>query len=420
MKLVKGPEAPLMGSNSFCQLTPSAFQEEMSLTTKQRLARTREMRLPQVVQIPDMIDLDQTLFQPFPSEVGFQNYVPSEVCGMPLVLRNRDKVPHPVKLTLENSAYFKLFGPSGVCLLFPPAPLCYQIENFIVPVQAIGSQAVLDFPDQLDFSVCPVNYNTQKTLLVCNLGNWEAQYHISTQSPFSVIPAVGTLSVGNTMQMTVEFHPLQTGDHSASLVVHYDTGEDIHTSLQGTAVNVHIGLDRNSVTVEKTYLTLSSHGTVVIYNRSNVPAHFQWRAFATQEEEDWQRLRLCQQQKDKVDDFLKECKVDTSHQEHLSLLFCIFQRERAKVQGDPMLSSDDICTIEPVEGEIHPSSSAEITVIFKPQEARVYKQAAQEGLIAPDGVQAIQISFSSTVLGEFKEEFWFSVTGSPKPVTLAI
>lgn len=38
------------------------------------------------------IDLDQALFQPFPSEIIFQNYTPCEVYEVPLVLRNNDKV----------------------------------------------------------------------------------------------------------------------------------------------------------------------------------------------------------------------------------------------------------------------------------------------------------------------------------------
>ncbi|KAJ7426383.1 hypothetical protein WISP_15660 [Willisornis vidua] len=102
---------------------------------------------------------------------------------------------------------------------------------------------------------------------------------------------MGTLSIGDTMQVTVEFHPLQAGDHFASLAVHYDTGEDTHTSLHGSAVNVHIRLDRNSVTVDKTYLSLSNHSTVMIHNRSSVIARFQWKAFATQEREDRQKER---------------------------------------------------------------------------------------------------------------------------------
>ncbi|XP_027488776.1 hydrocephalus-inducing protein homolog, partial [Corapipo altera] len=226
----------------------------MSLTTKQRLASIPQINLPQIVQHRDMsetsnhkvsaVDPDQTLFHVFPSEVVFQNYVPHKVCEMPLVLRNRDMVPRLVKVTMESSPYFQLVGPSGAYRKVPPG-MCSTLrivftpgenkdyfhclictterEEFIVPLRAIGARAVLDFPDQLDFSVCPVKYSTEKTLMVRNLGNREARYQISTQSPFSVTPTMGTLGIGDILQVTVEFHPLQTGDHSGSLVVHYDT-----------------------------------------------------------------------------------------------------------------------------------------------------------------------------------------------------
>ncbi|CAM9137276.1 unnamed protein product, partial [Bubo scandiacus] len=302
-------------------------EQRMSLTTKQRLASTREMRRPRITQLLDMgetshhkfsaVDLEQSLFQPFPSEVVFQNYIPFEVYEVPLILRNTDEgmaryfllmfpyewqnhsflsflqVHRLVKVVLETSPYFKLTSPGGVCCKVAPG-MCstyriqfspeenkdyfYQLtciterEKFIVPIRAIGARAVLDFPDQLNF-VCPVKYSSQKTLLVRNIGNREARYRISTESPFSVDPSIRTLGIGDAMQVTVEFHPLKTGDHSSSLVVHYDTGEDIHTSLYGAAVDVNIGLARSSLTVEKTYLTLSNHRSVVIHNRSEIIVH---------------------------------------------------------------------------------------------------------------------------------------------------
>ncbi|XP_025031084.1 hydrocephalus-inducing protein-like [Python bivittatus] len=43
-----------------------------------------------------------------------------------------------------------------------------------------------------------------------------------------------------------------------------------------------------------------------------------------------------------------------------------------------------------------------------------------EGIIVPGGHQAIHITFSSTVLGHFFEEFKFNVNGSPQPVILVI
>ncbi|KAM6409238.1 hydrocephalus-inducing protein homolog [Rhynochetos jubatus] len=522
-KLVREPEESVM-------LTPSAFLKEMSLTTEQRLASTREMRRPQIIQLLDMsetshqkfsaVDLEQSLFQPFPSEVVFQNYVPCEVYEVPLVLRNKDKVPRLVKVVSESSPYFKLISPTDACRKVAPGMLsafrvlftpeenkdyCHQLtciterEEFIVPIRAIGARAILDFPDQVNFSTCPVKYSTQKTLLVRNIGNREARYCINTQSPFSADPSVGTLGIGDTMQVTVEFHPLKTGDHSSSLIVSYDTGEVVHTSLYGAAVDVNIRLDRNSLTVEKTYLTLSNHRSVVIHNRSKIIAHFQWKAFVTQEEEDQHKMRLCRrlqrQEEDETDYFLKECTVDPTLRERLSLLSRTFQNQRAKVQGDSMLFSDDIFTIEPTEGDVWPNSSAEINVIFKPREARAYQQTVycdisgretrlplrikgegmgprllfsfdqldigkvfigsahsyeailfnkgaidavfslvppatalgscftflpREGSILPDELQVIHISFSSTILGQFAEEFRFSVSGAPAPVTLTI
>lgn len=38
------------------------------------------------------VDVDQPFFQPYPSEIVFQNYLPSEMYEVPLVLRNNDKV----------------------------------------------------------------------------------------------------------------------------------------------------------------------------------------------------------------------------------------------------------------------------------------------------------------------------------------
>ncbi|NXQ53654.1 HYDIN protein, partial [Anthoscopus minutus] len=253
-------------------------------------------------------------------------------------------------------------------------------EKFIVPIWAIGARGILDFPDQLDFSVCPVKYDTQKTLLVRNVGNRAALFQLSTKSPFSVIPAKGALNIGDAVQVTVGFQPLKTGDRAASLVVHYDTGEDTHTSLRGRAVDVHIRLDRNTVTVGKTYITLSNRTTLLIHNLSNVTAFFQWKAFDNQGQEDQLKLRqyqkLCQQAKDKLSDLLKDCEVDITRQERLTLLNRSLWSEKAKVREDPMLFCDDIFSLEPQEGEIGPNSSAEISVFFKPQEARVYKRAA--------------------------------------------
>ncbi|XP_074864560.1 hydrocephalus-inducing protein homolog isoform X2 [Carettochelys insculpta] len=511
-------------------LTPSAFLREMSLTTEQKLMSTHEMRPPQIIELLDMsetshqkfssVDLEQSLFQPFPSEVVFQNYAPCETYEIPLILRNNDKIPRLVKVILESSPYFRVISPNDMGhkvapgmastfrILFTPEEnkdyihqvICItEREKFIVPIRGIGARAILDFPDQLYFSTCPVKYSTQKTLLVCNIGNRKAHYTMSIQSPFSVEPCTGTLDIGETMQLTVEFHPLEIGDHCKDLIVHYDTGEDIHISLYGAATDVNVRLDKNSVMIEKTYITLANQRSVIIHNRSDIIAHFQWKVFVTQEEEERQKLRLSRQlqtqEENGTDQFLEECNADPTLREHISSLSHTFQNHRKMVQGDSMLFFDNIFTVEPMEGDVWPQATAEINVIFKPREAKVYHRTIycdisgretrlplrikgegvgpkllfsfdhldigkvfvgsthcyeailsnkgaidalfilippstalgtcftldpKEGIILPGGLQSIRISFSSTILGEFSEEFKFSVHGAPEPVKLTI
>lgn len=61
---------------SFMNLSPSSWTSPCSVLHLQFSA----------------VDLEQSLFQPFPSEVVFQSYVPCEVYEVPLILRNNDKV----------------------------------------------------------------------------------------------------------------------------------------------------------------------------------------------------------------------------------------------------------------------------------------------------------------------------------------
>ncbi|XP_058667041.1 hydrocephalus-inducing protein homolog [Ammospiza caudacuta] len=384
---------------------------------------------------------------------------------MVLSLMNKDKFLHVVKVSMESSPYFQLVSSSDAYRAVPPgasAPVrirftpsknkdyCHELvcltarERIVVPIRAIGARAVLDFPAQLDFSKCPVKVSTQQTLLVRNVGARAAWYQLSTQSPFSVVPATGALGAGDTVQVTVAFHPLASGAHCGSLAVCCSSGEErIHTKLQGEAVDVNVGLSTNSVELDKTFTSMSSHRTLFIENRSNITAHFQWKAFATEEEENEAKRRQCLLRPPKEvsqENFPEEKeteKVKSFCGDHSALLSSMDKEKMVKVQEDPMLFSDDIFFLEPMEGEIRPNCSAEIKVTFKPLEALEYgsvaycsisatnlglcfKFAPEEGIIAAGGSQAVQISFSATVLGSFEEEFQFSVAGSPTPAILTI
>ncbi|RLV64113.1 hypothetical protein DV515_00017583 [Chloebia gouldiae] len=313
------------------------------------------------------------------------------------------QLPEVVKISMESSPYFQLVSSNNAYRVLLPgtsAPVRIRFtpgkgkdyshklvcttarERIVVPIRAIGAQTILDFPDQLDFSECPVKHSSQKTLLVRNVSNRAVHYQLSTQSPFSVVPATGTVGAGDTMQVTVGFHALTTGDYSGSLCCH--TGEEsTHTELHAEAVELNIGLSTNAVAVKTTFITMSNHQTMFIENRSNVTAHFQWKAFPTEEGENREKRRQCrflrpwsEMWQENLTEEEKSESETGSCEDHTALLSNTVLEEIAKVQQDPMLFSDDIFSIEPVEGEIGPNCLAEIKVTFKPIEALEYRSVA--------------------------------------------
>lgn len=72
----------------------------------------------------------------------------------------------------------------------------------------------------------------------------------------------------------------------------YILGEDIKISLYGVSKDVDVRLDKNSVTVEKTYISLANYEKVTIINRSDSTVHYQWKNFSTQNEEEQDKLRF--------------------------------------------------------------------------------------------------------------------------------
>lgn len=104
-------------------------------------------------------------------------------------------------------------------------------------------------------------------------------------------PEIGTLAVQESLQVSINFVPDKVGDHRSDLVVRYDTGEDIFISLYGAAQDANVRLDKNSLRVENTFISMANQRTVTISNRTDVLAHFRWTQYATREEEDQQKYK---------------------------------------------------------------------------------------------------------------------------------
>lgn len=67
------------------------------------------------------------------------------------------------------------------------------------------------------------------------------------------------------------------------------TGDVVHVSVRGASQDVPVRLARSSVSMDATYVTMSSQKLVSISNRSDIVVHFRWTRFATPEAEQQHR-----------------------------------------------------------------------------------------------------------------------------------
>jgi hydrocephalus-inducing protein len=513
------------------RFSPSEYMLEMGMSTEDRLeGRAKNQPPPQIIEFLDMsatshakesaVEIGRPLFHAMPTEIIFQKYKPQENYKFPLILRNSDRFARHVKVVQEESPYFSLQTPNHPGgKVAPGMEVVYNVvftpdsaedytheliciterEKFVVPVRAIGARGVVDFPDKVHFPTAPVKYTSTKTVLIRNVGTAIAHISLEANEPFSISPSNVSLEVGVCVQVDINFTPKKIGDHTGELVVHYETGEEVCVELYGGAIDVNVRLDRNTVKMENTYITLSSQRSVVIYNRSDVIVHYQWKAFSSEHEEqaekDMRSAQLTAEESIAKEALLEECLKDPGYRDRLSILGRTFDHRKQYVDDDKFLFSDDVMIIEPLEGDIWPNSQAEVSVIFRPEEAASYSKIVycdltgretrlplkmkgdalgpklqfsfdtldiqnvfvesshsyevvlenkgeveaayslvlpnslfgpkfqftpDEGLLQPGELQAIEISFQSSVLGEFCEEFVWNVNRATEPLKLTI
>ena len=80
-------------------------------------------------------------------------------------------------------------------------------EKFIVPVKTIGSRGVIEAPDDINFTKAPIKFPSTKNILVKSVGKKTAHFTLSTDLPYMVTPASGTLGPDERMQIEVTFIP---------------------------------------------------------------------------------------------------------------------------------------------------------------------------------------------------------------------
>jgi hypothetical protein len=410
-------------------MAPSQLIAELSAGPKPRLKNAPPRIIEflnmenNTAQVNTIVDIDEPLFQPYPSMLCFDDYEPFGTYEKTLYMRNNDNVARRVKLLPPDSEYFVVSAPKSAQSSLPlkdakvaaGMEICFTVtfkpqekreynldlvcsterEKFVIPIRAMGLYAVLNFPDFVDFGVCPVKKTYTKTMVVRNMGTKASKFLLSASGPFSVEKVDLFVDVGGSGQVELNFLPNEAMQYQGELMVEDESGRQCFVALSGIAENVNVYLGQTSVEPDPAYISLSSQKTVKIYNRSEYPVKFQWKAFSNNMEEMDERARLHEElarmellERQSIDEqqFPDDASdaslsddgegICSEKRQELAALVRKYKNLRKAVQEDEMYFADENFQIEPQVGEIWANSEIEITVTFRPQTAAEYDCAA--------------------------------------------
>lgn len=222
-----------------------------------------------------LVAVNEPLFKPVPGVIAFADFEGLQTYDAVLTLRNQDCVARRVKVFPPDSGFFEVLPGKGksrhsgdkvapgmevsyIIRFKPDARIDYSYdlvviterEKFCVPIRASGGSAVLDFPDVVDFGVTTVRYETERTVLIRNVGDRPSKFLLKTSPPFGVSVHDGYLDVGAAMQVDILFKPDRVERYERDLVLRYGDGVEAYVQLKGAAQNAAIGFshrDRKSV-----------------------------------------------------------------------------------------------------------------------------------------------------------------------------
>ena len=399
------------------------------------------------------VAIDEPLFQPYPSEVVFSKFEAFGTYTQRLYFRNNDAFARRIKVlppdtpdftvcpvfddpNLANPKDGKVAAGMEVCYVVTFLPrekrdyeyslVCVtEREKFVLPVRASGTRACLDFPDQLSLGVSPVKHEATHTFLVRNIGEKPTKFTLSVTEPFGVYPRHGYAGPDSSVQVSVLFTPPEARAYEGELTLEYESGQVAYVQLSGEAENVNVHLSSQILELDPAYISLTSQRTVKIFNRSDIPVKFAWKAFGTPAEESAERNRLHQEinrmeamerqnlelqtfedapeslspkgsnnassrlssessgadgfdgefdpeDGDSSDDDNDGSGMPLAKRRELAALSRKYKHLRRAVEEDQLLFADESFRIEPASGEVWANSEFEFTISFSPDSAADY------------------------------------------------
>lgn len=169
-------------------------------------------------------------------------------------------------------------------------------EQFLVPIIAIGKKPMIDFPDTIDFGRCFVKYQSEKPVVIRNVGEKTVRWYLHLPLSFNANKKEGLLEKACNEQIIVSFFPQERKEYSLEAEFTYDNLKS-YVLCRGKAEDGDVSLSKTTIAMDDTYIGLPSHQTLKIINKTNVKVDFEWRAFATEKEEQEKKDKLLSQLK---------------------------------------------------------------------------------------------------------------------------
>ncbi|CAL7939799.1 unnamed protein product [Xylocopa violacea] len=332
-------------------------------------------------------------FEVSPTVVVFQQFTAGSSLSVTVTVRNVTRVPRYLRSSNELNPFFSVefCGSNYSTMLAPGLSASYRVKfvpemnrdyhyqlkfatdsgELAVPVIAIGSRALLDFPDQIEIPSTAVKIASLKTVFVRNVGDAPAVFSLYTDNPcFWIEPSKGRLEEDESLQFTVHFLSNKAGDFQGNLYLDYDTGIKLRMDLRSSAENCPIRVDRGTIRMEETFLGLSRSKILTIHNRSNFVVRYKWMLLENAEADNERKEHYKKLYHLVYESELARC-VDLDHYNvctpdvHQLIYQRIYADELESLTKETFEYNHIYFKFAPQEGEIWPQSSTEVTIFYR-------------------------------------------------------
>ena len=382
------------------------------------------------------VSVDEPIFQPEPSTILFEDYEPLQILEKVLKLRNRDTVPRRVNIVHPENRLFQVLpyihhkgqkgkegGESANTKVAPGMEVSYLIkftpeakvdisydlvviterEKFTVPIRGIGCKVNIEFTDYIDFGEVPVKYKIEKPFIIRNVGEKITKWMLKCFSnSVTISKKEGILDIGKNEQIICTFCPEKEKNYKESMILSYDETDHIIT-IYGKSKNDAVDISPKILEMEPAYITLHTEKSVTITNDTGVPIGYVWKQFESKEKEEEAKQKVFQnlskqEQEEKILNELQHTYEENPYEDDTSIdledsydedeIIRMNERNHLKNQNiiarrfekiKKSLNEDQMCfehpnfVIETLTGKVWPNTKATITVTFRPDEARDYK-----------------------------------------------